>query len=100
MRNIVLVCAAGMSTGMLVKKMREAAANDKYEAEINAYSISEVTDKGKAADIILLGPQVRYNLNEVQKKFPDKPVEVIDMMLYGRMDGKAVVAHVKDVLGD
>lgn len=31
MRNIVLFCAAGMSTSLLVNKMKEAAAKENYE---------------------------------------------------------------------
>ena len=51
MRKIVLVCAAGMSTSMLVKKMQEAAAADNYETDIAAYPIGEVDTAGKGADI-------------------------------------------------
>ena len=93
MRKIVLVCAAGMSTSMLVKKMQEAAAADNYETDIAAYPIGEV-------DIILLGPQVRFQLKSVKEKFPDIPVESIDMAAYGMMDGKKVIATVKKTLGD
>ena len=96
MRKIVLVCAAGMSTSMLVKKMQEAAAADNYETDIAAYPIGEVD----TADIILLGPQVRFQLKSVKEKFPDIPVESIDMAAYGMMDGKKVIATVKKTLGD
>lgn len=34
MTNILLVCSAGMSTSMMVKKMQEAAAAKGIEAEI------------------------------------------------------------------
>ena len=34
MTNILLVCSAGMSTSMMVKKMQEAAEEKKIEAEI------------------------------------------------------------------
>ena len=47
MRKIVLVCAAGMSTSMLVKKMQEAAAADNYETDIAAYPIGEVDSAGQ-----------------------------------------------------
>lgn len=100
MRNIVLVCAAGMSTSLLVQKMREAAAAEGYECEINAYALASLAEKGAAADIILLGPQVRYQLNSVKKQFPDKPVDTINMMDYGRLNGKNVIAAVKAALGD
>ena len=100
MRNIVLVCAAGMSTSLLVNKMRDAAAAEGYECEINAYAVASIRDKGPAADIILLGPQVRFQLDAVKKQFPDKPVQVIDMRDYGTMNGKNVIAAVKKALGD
>lgn len=100
MRNIVLVCMAGMSTSLLVNKMREAAAADGYECEINAYATSAVGEYGGDADVILLGPQVRFQLDSIRKKFPDKPVEVINMMDYGTMNGKNVIGAVKTILGD
>ena len=100
MRNIVLVCAAGMSTSMLVKKMREAAIAENYECEINAYALTSLVEKGPGADIILLGPQVRYQLNDVKKKFPNKIVDTINMADYGMMNGKNVIAAVKKALGD
>ena len=50
------------------------------------------------ADIILLGPQVRYRLKEVQGQLPNNKVEVIDMKDYGMMNGKGVLDHVRKVL--
>ncbi len=100
MRNIVLVCAAGMSTSLLVKKMREAATAEGYECEIHAYALANLVEKGPGADIILLGPQVRYQLDAVKKQFPDKPVDTINMADYGMMNGKNVIGAVKKALGD
>ncbi len=100
MRKIVLLCSAGMSTSILVKKMQEYADESGYEASVSAHSVSEASRVGADADIILLGPQVRFNLSSVQKQLPDKPVEVIDMRAYGTMDGKSVIETVKEILGD
>ena len=100
MRIIRLFCAAGMSTSLLVTKMKKAAEELGYECDIEANSVSEVTSKGPEADIVLLGPQVRYELKNVQEKLPDKVIEVIDMMDYGMANGMNVIKHVKEVLGD
>lgn len=100
MRKIILLCSAGMSTSLLVTKMRESAAAQNYETQIDAHSVSEAKREGSDADIVLLGPQVRFNLSAVQKQLPDTPVEVIDMRAYGMMDGEAVIKQVKEVLGD
>ena len=100
MRKIILLCSAGMSTSMLVKKMQEAAAADSYECEIAAFPMAEAKDKAAGADIILLGPQVRFAKDKVANQCPGIPVEVIDMKLYGRMDGKSVIENAKKALGD
>lgn len=100
MRNIVLFCSAGMSTSVMVKKMEEAAKAMNYDCKIAAYSVSEATTYGPDADIILLGPQIRFNLNKVRGLLPGKIVEVIDMRAYGMLDGKAVINFAKQKLGD
>ena len=64
--HIVLCCNQGMSTSMLVKKMREAAAKNGVDVQIDAYPISEIEEKAPDAAVILLGPQVRFELNRVR----------------------------------
>ncbi len=91
MKNIVLFCAAGMSTSLMVTKMQNAAKEKGYDCTIAAYSLSEMDKYGPDADCILLGPQVRYQKEKVAAAFPDKPLMVIDMQLYGMMKGKEVL---------
>ena len=99
MTKIVLLCAAGMSTSALVRKMKDAAKAEDYGCDISAHSVSEAKNY-QSADMILLGPQVRYRLKEVQGELPNNKVEVIDMKDYGMMNGKAVLDHVRKVLED
>lgn len=100
MKNIVLLCAQGMSTSLLVNKMKEAAAKAGYECHVNAYPVATAKEVGKTADIILLGPQVRFSKAKVEKECPGIPVECIDMQAYGTMNGTKVIDQVKKVLGD
>ncbi len=39
----------------------------------------------------LLGPQIGWMLADIQKLLPNKPVEVIDSLLYGKVDGLGVL---------
>ncbi len=91
-KKITLFCSAGMSTSLLVNKMREAAAAGGKDYEINAYSMNESPKYGPDADVILLGPQVRFAEKKFRQQFPDKEIDVIDMRSYGLMDGKAALA--------
>ena len=93
MIKIMLACSAGMSTSLLVTKMEDAAKENGIEAKI--WAISEVNLKNEIenCDVLLLGPQVRYVLGkatEMAKPY-NIPVEGINMMDYGRWNGKAVV---------
>ena len=87
----LLVCAAGMSTSLLVNRMKEAAETKEIEFQIEAHPVGQIEKYGEAADVILLGQQVRYELKNVKKMFLDKPVEIINMQDYGTMNGAKVL---------
>ena len=81
MKKIVLLCASGMSTSMLVKKMQEAAKADGYECSIDAFSASEAATKAADADVVLLGPQIRFQKNKIAAQIPNVPVDAIDLAI-------------------
>ncbi len=98
-KRIYLFCSAGMSTSLLVSKMRAQAAKYEVPVEIEAFSETFAAEKGPEADVILLGPQIAYLLPDIQRLLPGKAIEVIDSTLYGKVDGlgvlKAAVAAIK-----
>ncbi|WP_042349711.1 PTS sugar transporter subunit IIB [Bacillus massiliigorillae] len=91
--NIMLVCSAGMSTSMLVTKMQESAQAKGIEATIWAIPEASLQAEVDKSDVILLGPQVRFLKSKIEAVAAPKgiPVEVIDMMNYGAMNGEAVL---------
>ncbi|MBL4933417.1 PTS sugar transporter subunit IIB [Clostridium paridis] len=94
MKKILLVCAAGMSTSLLVNKMLDAAKEKGVEIEITALPVSEASKLVDQVDMVLLGPQVRFQKPQVDALVKGRiPVEVIDMRLYGTMNGKAVLEN-------
>lgn len=91
--KIVLVCYAGMSTSMVMKKMEKAAADQGLNLELAAASISDLDDHKDGASAILLGPQIRFALDEVKQKVEDKiPVLAIDTRDYGMMRGDKILS--------
>lgn len=96
MVNILLVCSAGMSTSALVRKMEAAAEANGVEAKIWAVGDAQSKEEVIKADIVLLGPQVRYLEKKMHERVNhEKPVMVIDMAAYGMMNGEKVL---KDAL--
>ena len=90
MPRIVLCCAAGMSTSMLVNKMKAEAQQRALALEIYAVAVAEFERELPNADVILLGPQVKYEAGRLTAP-QGKAVAVIDMADYGMMRGAAVL---------
>lgn len=78
---------------MLVQRMKEAAQKKGIEVSIKAVPVAEFKDNLAEADIILLGPQVKYEQAKLQALADPvgKKVAVIDMMDYGMMKDDAVL---------
>ncbi|MCE4050599.1 MULTISPECIES: PTS sugar transporter subunit IIB [Bacillaceae] len=99
MKKLLLVCAAGMSTSLLVNKMKDAAEEKGVSIEIFALPVSECQSVADQVDVVLLGPQVRYQKPQVESIIAGRvPVEVIDMRAYGTMNGKAVLERALELL--
>jgi len=92
MKKILLLCSAGMSTSMVVKKMREAALAKGIAAEIDAVGLELFQDSLGKYDIFLLGPQVRFKKDDFAKEAAKvgKRVEVINQMDYGMLKGEKI----------
>ena len=95
MKKIMLCCSSGMSTSLLVKKMQEEAARRGLEADIRAYGASEFEVQVPQYQVVLLGPQVKYMLPDMQGRAAEHgiPVDVINMMDYGMQRGDKVLDH-------
>lgn len=99
MVKILLVCSAGMSTSLMVNKMKDSAKAKGIESEIWAVSDAEAADNLPKADVLLLGPQVRFLESKMKEIAGDKPVTVIDMQAYGTMNGEKVLEQALGLLG-
>ena len=101
MKRILLCCAAGMSTSLLVTKIKKAADEQGMETEIWAEPLEKVRDHIGNADVLLLGPQVKYALNDLKAACEEKgiPIDVIPMMDYGMMNGPKVLELALKLIG-
>ena len=93
MYNIVLLCQHGASTGMVAQKITEAAASRGVDATVNAYSMAHIAEVIGGADIVLLGPQIKFKLNAFQKEYGDSgvPIVVIEPTDYGMLNGENIL---------
>lgn len=92
--KIVLACAGGFSTSMLVERMYVAAKEKGIEVEIDAIAEGKIDKVVNQLDVLLLGPQVSYLEASLKEKYQDKElvIGVIASMDYGMMNGDKVLA--------
>lgn len=98
--NIILVCSAGMSTSLLVSKMQKAAEAQGVDAHIEAIASSVAVEQlsETPADVLLLGPQVRFLENDYKSRFSEIEVAIISPQHYGTMNGEAVLNQALELL--
>lgn len=90
---IRLFCNAGMSTSLLVSRMRTSAEERGIEADIVAYATNEAGKRMSEADVALIGPQISYRRKEFQElaEACGVPFEVIPSVDYGMVNGERVL---------
>ncbi|WP_024653155.1 PTS sugar transporter subunit IIB [Borrelia persica] len=91
--KILLVCGAGMSTSMLEQKMKKYVEVNNMNVKIESVAAIKFNETVGNFDIVLLAPQVRFiktRLEEIAKP-KDIPIELINTIDYGTMNGENVV---------
>ena len=89
----------------IAKGFMDTVKDAGYDAKIFALPFSDAPRVLEDVDVILLGPQVRFQKSAIEKLAAGRkkgpiPVEVIDMRDYGTMNGKAVFEMAKKLIGD
>lgn len=95
--KILLCCNAGMSSSILVKKIKDAATNTNEEVEVTAVANSGVKDEVGKWDVCLVGPQLIYAVATIKQQL-NIPVASIEPRMYAMADGAAVLAFAKSLI--
>ncbi len=93
MKNILIVCSAGASSGFLAKTIRQEVARRNLPLSFKARSYSEAEEYMEEIDLLLVGPHLSYMMNdfiELGKEY-GIPSEMISKEAYGSMDADAII---------
>lgn len=94
MKHIMLICNSGMSTGMLAKRIEKAS---NYTLCVEAYGEAEYPDYLEGIDVILIGPQIRHLIPQIEQ-ITSVPVKAIKPQHYGVLDGKGVYEDIQQYI--
>ena len=104
--NVLLVCAGGFSTTMMMEEMKKTINNSaKLNIEdfsMEAIPVDRLKEKVDHYDVILVGPQLGHKYTQIQavSEENNKPSVLLTAEIYGAMDGatvlkQALLAHKK-----
>ncbi|MBM6683496.1 MULTISPECIES: PTS sugar transporter subunit IIB [Collinsella] len=97
--KVLLVCAGGMSTSILMKKMEKYAADQGIaDFEIAAVGVAAYKDIWQNYDCILLGPQVGYRKADIAKDV-EIPVAVMAPQDYGLGNCPNIFKQIEGLIG-
>ncbi len=107
--KIVLCCAGGFSTTMLMDSMKKTLKGSQKlnvdDFQFTAIPVDLLEQEVDGCDVVVVGPQIAHKLDYIKKILePNKiPYTVIDQDTYGKMDGAtalkmALIAHKKSQL--
>jgi PTS system cellobiose-specific IIB component len=101
--KVLLVCAIGMSSSLLVSKVTEEAEAAGVKMDMLAIETPEVGRwdfENNVMDVVLIAPQVRYKRKSIAKA--SEPygtiVEIIDSVSYGMVDGEKIFQQIMTAL--
>ena len=94
----LLCCANGLSTSILMQKMRKWGKEKGIELEVIAKPSSDIENVYKDYDCILVGPQIAYQLEEIKGIAVGKPVDKINPADYGLGNVENIMKQVHKLL--
>lgn len=84
--KILLCCNAGMSSSILVSKIKEAGKNRGMDITIKAVANSLIKDEVGKWDVCLVGPQLIYAVPSIRQQL-NIPVDSVEPRCYALADG-------------
>lgn len=100
MKQILLVCGTGASSGFMARNIRQAVKSRGLDYDVKARSDSVLEDYIEDISLLLVGPHLDYmlkDLEEIAEPY-NVPVRIIPKEAYGSLDGEAVADLITEIL--
>lgn len=98
--KIVLCCAGGFSTTMLMDNMKatvkKSAKLNEDDFKFTAIPVDILNSEVEDCDVLVIGPQIAHKLDYIKPIIEPHniPYVIVDRDTYGKMDGATVMKQV------
>lgn len=99
MKSVIVVCEAGITTSLMVVKLKELAEEKKKSINIYSKGTEEGLDyvKDSETDVVLLGPQIHHKVEEYEE-VTDAKVLKISVNDYNNMNVYSIFEQLEKVI--
>ncbi len=89
--KVLIICAGGMSSSVVVKKTKEAARRTGVDIHVEEATTYGYKDKVDEFDVLLIAPQIKFLYENLKSKLINKKIGIISPMDYATMSGKKII---------
>lgn len=98
--KILLCCTSALTTSYFAEKLNEAAQMLSLHYVFKAVSYDHVYEEGLYYDMILLAPQIAFQLKAVHNAMSEIPIMAIPAHIFGAYDAGAMIELIKEKLAE
>lgn len=96
--KILLCCVGGLSSSIVMKKIRKYAEEIGEEVTIDAVGVNDVADYAKNYDCVLAAPQVCNHLSDIKEDAGIVPVTALNPQDYASGNAANIYKQAKALL--
>jgi len=89
--RILFSCTGGLTTGYFAEKLNEASKILSRKFQFEAMPATELKNISANYDVIMLAPQIAYQIQEISRRFPDTLVLKIPPKIFAGYDTNALI---------
>jgi len=93
--NVLLSCSSGLTTSFFADQLNSAAELLKLDYHFSAVSYNELYEYGMQNDVILLAPQIGFQMKKVQAGLKGKLVLTIPAQIFASYDSGSMISMIQ-----
>lgn len=98
--RVLLCCSGGLTTSYFANKLNEAIELLGLDIQVSATGYHKVFQEAQDYDVILLAPQVGYQLAECESLLKDKSVRVIPGKIFAKYDVQGAIDLIMEAFNE
>lgn len=95
--QVLLCCSGGMTTGFFAEKLNNYCKLNHIHVEVDATAVYHLPDVYQDYDMVLVAPQLRYQVIELSQRYKPIVIQSIDPVIFATYDCPALLNQVENI---